>query len=88
MNLFPAGFTEEAIFTMSNHGRFKLVHDDKEYWKISKNNETSYWICSKYAKTGCKAKARTRRFGQKEMVKFCNEHNHVSKNSTIENDKL
>lgn len=72
-------FTQEATYTMSQFGKFKLV-DSKtgfEFHQTSRNgsNERT-WECSKRRRQRCKGKAKTCKIGSKEMAYFYDTHNH------------
>lgn len=74
--IYWTDFHEEATFTMTSRGRFKLICDKFEYTKSHSNENTTFWRCVQARRNYCKAKAMTRQFGPKQMVKTYDEHNH------------
>lgn len=68
-------FPEEATFTLSKKGHFKLINNGFCYIKFMKSKNLTRWRCSKYA-LECKAKAITKKINSIEMVKVYNPHNH------------
>lgn len=70
-------FTEEAEFTLSRAGQFKLTHQNHGFYKHSvKPNGETFWRCDKYRIRNCKVKAFTFKVGSKEMVKVFGSHMH------------
>lgn len=76
------GFIEEATFTLSNRGQFKLIHQGFGYNKmsISAVSGITTWRCSlnqSYPHLHCKAKAYTCQVGSTQRVKLSDEmHTH------------
>lgn len=78
---FCAGFIEEATFTLSNRGQFKLIHDGYGYNKVNFSNASGIttWRCSlnqTYRDLKCYAKAYTKQVGSIQKVKKLGEHTH------------
>lgn len=78
------GFDEEATFTLSARGQFKLVHKEFGYNKMSDSTTTGMttWRCAlnqSYPHFKCKCKAYTRKFGALQRVKIVGEHTHPAK---------
>lgn len=74
------GYHDEATFTLSNQGTYKLVCNDNEFTRHRLCSDGStYWVCSR-RKRNCKAKAHTKQFGSVEMVKYIGEHCHADTN--------
>lgn len=76
---FGLEFTQEATYTMTIFGKFKLI-DSKtgfEYHQTSRGGaKERTWECSKRRRMRCKGKARTCKIGSKEMAYFYDKHNH------------
>lgn len=68
-------FPEQATFTLSKKGHFKLMNNGFCYLKFKKSKYLTRWRCSKYA-SECKGKAVTKKINSIEMVKVYNPHNH------------
>lgn len=66
---------EEAVFSTTIRGRLKLVHNGREYTKLRKTKNLTFWECCK-KRSGCKGKAKTQTIDSKEMVKAYDLHNH------------
>lgn len=83
---FLTDWTEEAQFTVTAQNRLKLIGNGFEYTLHRVGTDMTHWICSKKRRNKCKALAKTRQsqFGQKQLVKFCGEHNHQSDFVAIE----
>lgn len=78
------GFDEEATFTLSNRGQFKLIHRSFGYNKMSVSMQSGIttWRCAlnqSYPDLKCKAKAYTKQFGSLQKVKIIGDHTHASK---------
>lgn len=69
-------FNDEAVFTMSTRGRFKLVHNGFEYFQGRVTKDVTYWRCKDRIHNRCKGKAITQNVGSKEVVKSYGIHNH------------
>lgn len=68
-------FFEEATFTLTKRRAYKLIHNNYEFLRHrSSQDGATYWLCS-HCQT-CKAKAYTKPFSSKEMVKTFGEHSH------------
>lgn len=78
-NLF-VGFDEEATFTLSARGQFKLIHENFDYVKMSVSQTgITKWRCGKnqsFPHLKCKAKAETIEVGQIQKVKIIGTHTH------------
>ena len=78
------GFIEEATFTLSNRGQFKLIHQGFGYNKmsISAISGITTWRCSlnqSYPHLHCKAKAYTCQVGSTQRVKLSDDmHTHTT----------
>lgn len=76
------GFDEEATFTLSMRGQFKLVHGGFGYNKMcaSISSGITTWRCAlnqSYPHLKCRAKCYTRQFGVLQKVKQIGEHTHA-----------
>lgn len=84
--IFP-DFTDEAVFTMTSRGRFKLVHNGYEYTErtgaryAKRQEETKSWRCIRNRRYYCKGKAITRQIGSKQMIHVYGEHDHPPETS-------
>lgn len=79
MNLhnFLIGFIAEATFTVSRNNKFNLTHDGYGFNKHRVHNSGEiYWYCKKQKDIKCPAKAYTKQFGTKNMVKVKGTHIH------------
>lgn len=75
------GSAEEAVFTVTDRGAFKLIKNGYTYTKSTNTKRKSdyiSWRCSlmKNHRYICKAKARTKKIGSIERVRFYDEHSH------------
>lgn len=79
-------FKDEATFTMTSRGHFKLLHGGFEFIKngINKRGDLTYWHCSTKYKSHCKGKAQTRRIDTREMVRASGVHNHLPSDTNDE----
>lgn len=76
-------FNEEAVFTMSLRGRFKLLAHGFEFFQSKRKSGITYWRCAECNRLKCRGKAQSRQIGPKNMVKLYGEHNHSQQSSTI-----
>lgn len=74
--LFGTDFPDEAIFSLTNRGHFKLMHEGFEYIKNHTTNTTTFWRCVQNRWKYCKGKARSKQIGQLQMVAAYDAHNH------------
>lgn len=76
---FRSDYEDEATFTMSLRGNFKLMYKGYEYIKRFDNlqGETN-WRCCESRWEQCKGKAKTKQIGLKHMVTSYRSHNHSS----------
>lgn len=80
--LFETDFKDEATFTISRMGHFKLAHDGFTYLKLRKVNDSTRWRCSRYHYSKCRGKAITQKINSVEMVKAYGTHNHGQERET------
>lgn len=78
------GFDEEACFTLSMRGQFKLVHSGYGYTKmcVSSMSGITTWRCAlnqSYPHLKCRAKCYTRQVGIFQKVKQIGDHTHPKK---------
>lgn len=74
---FRSGFNEEALFTVTERGYFKLIHEGYEYTKDRIKNDVTFWRCFRRRPLNCLAKARTRQINERNMVAITAPHNHA-----------
>lgn len=79
---FQTDFDQEATFIVTNRG-FRLTKYGYEYTKDKEVHDVSHWRCLQRKMFQCKAKARTKKIGNMEMVKFIDAHNHSLNNNAI-----
>lgn len=65
---------------MTRAGNFKLMHGRFGYTRAECHKDVTYWRCSKAKSGKCRAKAHTRNFGEKHLVKIIGTHNHSQDN--------
>lgn len=64
---------------MSLKGKMKLIHNGFEFVKQRDGSRgITHWVCAKCRRYHCRGKAKTCQIGQKQMVKFVDQHNHMS----------
>lgn len=78
------GYIEEACFTLSARGQFKLVHMGYGYTKMCVSSVTGIttWRCASngsYPELKCRAKCYTRQVGVLQRVKSVGDHTHPKK---------
>lgn len=70
-------FNEEAIFTRTAKGNFKLSHEGFQYTRHTTNKkDLTYWECVRKRRYNCRGRAQTRLIDGIEMAKFYGTHNH------------
>lgn len=70
------GFFDEAKFTLSKRGKFKLVDNQYELIKHRGVKDATYWVCTQRIKLNCKGKCYTKTFNGRQLVKHIAKHNH------------
>lgn len=69
-----------AKYRQTQRGRYKLVHNNYEYYKTDKYLEGAQaWRCIRFNRTGanrCLVRAYTKNVGMIDKVKINGEHNH------------
>lgn len=83
MLFLGSGYVNEALFTFSRRGHFKLVHDGYTFHKRDSQTRTDgsvVWRCDLYRTPDikCRALAVSKRFDSKEKVRFVGQHQHPS----------
>lgn len=77
------GFDEEATFTLSARGQYKLIHDNYDYNKMNFSTASGIttWRCGlnqSYPYLKCRAKAHTKQVGSIQKVKVIEKHTHAA----------
>lgn len=71
------GFNEVAVLTIGSKKTLSLIHNGYEFKKHRiTSSGASYWLCRKQRDLKCKAKAYTKQFGIRNLVKVTGEHSH------------
>lgn len=74
-------YKDEATFTMTRAGKFKLLQGGYEFTKMKSNLQGhTIWKCSQKSRLRCKGKAKTQQIDGREMVKLYDIHNHQPTN--------
>lgn len=70
------GFLDEAKFTLTKMGKYKLIDNQYELVKHHTAKKTTYWMCTKRIKLKCKGKCYTKTIDGRQMIKRIAKHNH------------
>lgn len=73
---FWTGYFDEATFSMTSRGRFKLIYRGFQYIQKYTKGSTSMWRCIQERHGHCRGKAKLLQVGAKNVVDVYCGHNH------------